>query len=306
MVERHNILVEGVRISYLEKRSPKLEAPSMVFLHGLTATAETYIHLMESLGEDHRLIALDLPGTDFAGRAADGDASLAAMARTVSLTLGQLGLERPILVGHSHGGAIALQIAAQTPDSLRGLVLLSPAHPDSPHSDLLIRFYLTPPGKLFAHALPWLPRRVQLAGFRRMAGPGSWTDPRQLEPYRANLKASGTVAHLLRLLGTWKQDMAELRLLMQEPIRVPTLLIWGDHDRAVPVATAKDLHPHLRFWHLFTLPKVGHRPAEEAPRECAALIKQWEQEGGICGLRIDANEPPSQRVALRPNSSPSH
>jgi pimeloyl-ACP methyl ester carboxylesterase len=275
MIERRSVVVDDVRISYLEHGSARPGATSLVLLHGLIATAETFVHLMERLGVDRHVIAIDLPGAGESERLAGGDASLISMARAVESVLGRLELERPVLLGHSHGGAVALQLASLSPQSVSGLVLMCPAHPFFSHADLLIRFYLSPAGKAFAYALPWFPRWVQLAGFRRMAGPGSWTDPKTLEPYRANLQARGTVPHLLRLLGTWHVDFDGLGQSLAGRLSIPTLLLWGDKDRAVPSSTAEVLCMHLDNAELQVFEGIGHRPAEEVPERCAEAVEVW-------------------------------
>ncbi len=181
------------------------------------------------------------PGPVDSDRSREVSPALHSISRVLCNMLDILGLELPVLVGHSHGGAVALHLAASEPGRVSGLVLLAPAHPYFRHADQLIAFYLSPLGRAFAHTMPWYPAWMQMMGLRRMAGPQSWDAPERLVPYRENLRTRGTVGFLLRLLRTWQSDMRELRHLLQAPFRLPTLLIWGDHDRAVPVGTAPDL-----------------------------------------------------------------
>lgn len=220
-------------------------------------------------------MAIDLPGAGGSERNRRLSATLPSASRCVAEILEAMQLHRPVLVGHSHGGAVALHLAAAEPELVRSLVLLAPAHPYFRNADQIIRFYLSPVGVAFAHTLPWYPRWLQMFGLRRMAGPQSWDTPERLAPYRENLQTRGTIGHLLRLLRTWHSDMRELRHLLEAPFRKPTLLIWGDHDRAVPVSTAAALQRRLRRSELQILAGVGHRPAEERPAVCAELIEDW-------------------------------
>ncbi len=254
---------------------PQRERPSLVLLHGLMGTAATFTPLLEALPASLHAVAIDLPGAGWSDRNPLLSASLSSASGCVREVLAALGLDRPVLAGHSHGGAVALHLAASEPQAVRSLVLLAPAHPYFRHADQLIRFYLSPLGVIFAHALPWFPRRLQMVGLRRMAGPEGEDSPARLVPYRENLRIRGTVGHLLRLLRTWHTDMRELRLLLEAPFRLPTLLIWGDHDRAVPVSTAASLQRRLRHSELHVLPGIGHRPAEEKAQLCAALVEDW-------------------------------
>ena len=257
------------KVSCLEQGSPGSETPSLVLVHGLMGSADTFRPLLKALPADQHAVAADLPGAGESERHADLSATLSSAARCVGEIVEAMRLDRPVLVGHSHGGAVALQLAAAEPASLRSLVLLAPAHPYCEHADRLIRFYLSPVGRVFAHTLPWHPEWLQLRGLQGMAG------PQLLAPYRRNLRTRGTVAHLLRLLRTWHADMRELRLLLESPVSLPTLLLWGDHDQAVPLSTAMALRRRLPRSELQVLAGVGHRPAEERPEFCAAKIADW-------------------------------
>lgn len=280
MVERRSVLAVGRRLSYLEKGVRRPGEPTLVLIHGLMGTAATFLPLLAEI-EDRHVIALDLPGAGGSDRdppkakGTKSSASLAAVTENVLKALDSLQLERPVLVGHSHGGAVAMYLAAFAPERTSGLVLLAPAHPYFRHADQLIGFYLSPLGKVFAHTLPWYPEWVQMAGLRRMAGPKSWDSPERLVPYRENLRTRGTIPHLLKLLRTWHTDMAELRDLLECPFRTPTLLIWGEHDRAVPASTAESLRRRLLDSELRLFEGVGHRPAEERPKLLAAVLEEW-------------------------------
>jgi pimeloyl-ACP methyl ester carboxylesterase len=275
MVERRSVQAGGRRLSYLEKGERTAGQPSLVLIHGLMGTAATFLPLLAEIADERHVIALDLPGAGGSERDPKMGASLANVTDSVLNALDALELERPVLVGHSHGGAVAMYLAAFAPERTSGLVLLAPAHPYFRHADQLIGFYLSPLGKVFAHTLPWYPQWVQMAGLRRMAGPKSWDAPERLMPYRENLRTRGTVPHLLKLLRTWHTDMKELRDLLECPFRTPTMLIWGDHDRAVPVSTAESLQRRLLESELRAFEGVGHRPAEERPKLTAAVIEEW-------------------------------
>ena len=295
MMERRQIQIDGLGLSYLEKERVAKDQPSVVLLHGLMGCADTFIPLIQELRPDLHVIALDLPGAGNSERREDIDASLYVTAKLVGHFITALNLERPILIGHSHGGAVAMSLAAHRRDGLRSLVLLAPAHPYLDEVNPLIRFYLSPPGRLFAYTIPWFPEWLQMIGLRSMAGPQSRDTPEALRPYRESLRTPGTVDHLLRLLRTWHKDMSGLRRALRRPLSTPSLIVWGDCDRAVPLHTAAKLRAHLLHSELMTLPGVGHRPAEESPTRVAELIHGW--------LGQDAA---AASIRYSPNSSASH
>ena len=275
MAERRTLRLPQGRVSYLEQGTRQSGEPTFVLIHGLMGTAATFCPLMAELPTERHVVAIDLPGAGSSDRDPRVSPHLWSISQCVSGILDALELERPMLVGHSHGGAVALHLAASEPGRVCALALLAPAHPYFRHADQIISFYLSPVGRAFAHTMPWYPAWMQMAGLRRMAGPQSWDTPERLVPYRENLRTQGTIPFLLRLLRTWHSDMRELRNLLEAPFRLPTLLLWGDHDRAVPAGTAADLQKHLRAAELQVLAGVGHRPAEERPEMCARIIEDW-------------------------------
>ena len=94
------------------------------------------------------------------------------------------------------------------------------------------------------------------------------------------------------MLATWDVDMDELRQALAEAaIAIPTLLIWGEDDPVVPIASAAELEEHLEDSELVTLPGMGHLLVEEAPEECAGLIREWLERTDARGWRRTAGEP---------------
>ena len=297
---RCEITIEGLRLSYLEQGTPVAGRPSLVVLHGLMGCADTFLPMLAELAPDQHTIVLDLPGAGASERRRGLDATLPRMAYITRLGLEQLRLTRPVVVGHSHGGTVAMTLAQSWPEGVGPLVLLAPAHPFFAEGDPLIRFYLSLPGRLFAYTLPWYPEWMQMIGLRRMAGPKSWDTPSRLKPYRENLRTPGTISHLLQLLRTWQDDMGRLRRLLRKGVEHPTLIVWGDADRAVPLHSAAELRKHFRFSELRVLEGVGHRPAEERAADVAQLVTEFAARTTTWGWRY--TEPVGEESPNRPAS----
>lgn len=101
--------------------------PAVVMIHGLGVTARNFSHgLMGQLASTHRCIAIDRPGMGWSDRAEDAPANPRAQALQIMAALEAMGVNRPLVVGHSLGGAIALCMALDHPDRIRGLALLAP------------------------------------------------------------------------------------------------------------------------------------------------------------------------------------
>lgn len=117
------VTVEGCDIHYVERG----EGRPILFIHGLGGTLHHMRRpLMEEFGDGYRLIALDRPGSGYSTRPNRFDGRLSEQARLIAGFIDALALERPLLVGHSLGGAVALATALRYPERIAGLVLLSP------------------------------------------------------------------------------------------------------------------------------------------------------------------------------------
>ncbi|HEV2863938.1 MAG TPA: alpha/beta hydrolase [Pyrinomonadaceae bacterium] len=115
--------VGGSRIHYLEQGS----GPALLLLHGLGSSMRSFTHsLLPRLAEDFRVVIMERPGSGNSTRPAGSCARLRTQAETVSAFIRELGLERPVVVGHSLGGALALTLALEHPEQVRGLALVAP------------------------------------------------------------------------------------------------------------------------------------------------------------------------------------
>jgi pimeloyl-ACP methyl ester carboxylesterase len=131
------------RIHYVEYGS----GPPIVFVHGLSGQLRNFAYLhMDDLAQSHRVILIDRPGSGHSTRGAGSSASISAQARTVAMFIETMGLTKPVLVGHSLGGAIALAVGLDHPNSVSRLALIAPlthlVDPVRAFSGLMIRSLL--------------------------------------------------------------------------------------------------------------------------------------------------------------------
>jgi pimeloyl-ACP methyl ester carboxylesterase len=122
-----SIEIDGGRIQYLDQGS----GPALLLIHGLTGQMRHFTHsLLDKLKSDYRVVIVDRPGSGYSTRPPLASAAIAAQARTIARFAEAIGLQRPLVVGHSLGGAIALSLALNFPERVAGLALLAPAtHP---------------------------------------------------------------------------------------------------------------------------------------------------------------------------------
>ena len=130
------------------------------------------------------------------------DPGLEASADRIVATMRALGVESADICGHSHGGAIALMLAARHPDRVRRLVLFAPANPFCELGKPLIAFYNTRVGGWFAQAIPFLPRLVHSIAHKRMYVDKRSVTPEMLDSYTHGLNLQ-SIKHVLGIVRNW-------------------------------------------------------------------------------------------------------
>ncbi|MBB6098851.1 pimeloyl-ACP methyl ester carboxylesterase [Deinobacterium chartae] len=240
-----------------------LEAGSgvpVLLLHGNFASSAWWQDLLAAPPRGAWLLAPDLPG--FAGSAAVGESqAVGALADLLEAWMRQRGLGRPLLVGHSLGGAVAMELAARDPRAYRGLLLLA----SCPCNGLITPEENYPVLELMRHN-PAL-REASLSALFPSGRPANFAqlleDAARMHPraYSGNARA----------LEAWSVDPARLRL----PLRV----LGGELDRLITPAMTAELGRMLgASWDV--LPGVGHGFPQERPltvvREIEVFLKQFE------------------------------
>jgi hypothetical protein len=186
-----------------------------------------------------------------------------------------LGLGAVDIVAHSHGGAIALMLAALRPQRVRRLILFAPANPHSRSGDRLVRFYSSPWGGLALRMLPHLPAPIQRIALGKLYGGPDRVIESCLRTYTEVLSDSSTVHHILSILRCWFVEMSKLRRALRRVARIPTLLVWGDRDCTVSLSSGIRLHRRLPASELIVVPGRGHSVFEEAPEEANRIMLEW-------------------------------
>lgn len=115
--------LDGCRIHYVDEGA----GPPLFLIHGLGGQLRNFTYaLVGRLSDDFRVIAVDRPGSGYSTRPAGADPRLRAQAEVMAKVIGALKLDRPLVVGHSMGGAIALAIGLDHPECASGLALIAP------------------------------------------------------------------------------------------------------------------------------------------------------------------------------------
>ena len=267
--------VPGSRLRYLRAGS----GPPLVLLHGMLGYSFSWRFNLVELAKHRTVYAIDQLGAGFSDRPLTLDCSMRAVAER-TLAFVEQEIDGPFdLLGTSHGGAIAVFVAAMLAQRgkspLQRLILVAPANPWSEHGRVLAPFVAQPP---VSAAFRWTVPRVRFAwGFalRRIYGDPKKIAPGTLEGYAAPFDLPGSLEYGLGILDTWLQDLEEMKALLPTLVDMPTCLIWGSADPAVLPESAEPLRQNFRNCEYVTLPGVGHLPYEEAPEDFNRAVVEF-------------------------------
>lgn len=116
--------VPGARIHYVELGPA--DAPAIVMVHGILSQLRVFTYALAArLAKDRRVIIVDRPGWGYSALTGPR-LDIAGQADAIAAFIAALGLDRPLLVGHSMGGAVSLALALAHPERVRGLALIAP------------------------------------------------------------------------------------------------------------------------------------------------------------------------------------
>ena len=270
-IEETCVLVDGAKIHYQRAGSGR----PLLLLHGLVGSAKNWRRNINFLARDSSVYAIDHFNMGQSERVPGLNAGLEATADRLAALMDALGLDEADIAAHSHGGAVAMMFAARHPARVRRLILFAPANPFCDLGNQLLRFYQTRFGIWFARRIPFLPRMLKATALSRMYGDPSRVPPDALDGYTQGLDIPGTIDHVIQIVQRWFVDMGLLRNALTRLPAKPTLLIWGDRDRAVGLSSARELQRTLQLSQLIVLPGVGHIPFEETPDICNQAMRDW-------------------------------
>jgi pimeloyl-ACP methyl ester carboxylesterase len=262
----------GARVRFVEAG----EGPTLLLVHGFLASHVSWEDVLPTLGSMFHVIVPDLPGFGESEKPSPARYlySFDAFAESLVDLVAALELGRVSVCGHGLGGAVALTLAADHPDVVDRLVLVSPlVYPTQ--IDALVRLAMQPVlGPIFFKQL--YGRRLFANHFKKyIYGPQAKPKVERIEYlYEVfNAPAAREAAYATM------QSMLDARSLVARIPRVTaqTLVAWGRQDRAHPVANGRRLARELGGAR-FEVFECGHSPNEECPLPFAETVTSFLRE----------------------------
>jgi len=240
------------------------EGEPLVMLHGAFSSLHTFDGWVEELKDKYRMIRLDLPGFGISGASVNHKYSITGYTNVLKVFLDRLGLEKVHLCGSSLGGWLSWEFALRFPDRVDRLVLIGSAgFLDEESIPLPFKMARMPfVNRVIRFAIP---KPVFEVFLRQVYGdPNLITSELRNRYYDLFSREGNPEAFLALANGKYKDNTQHLK-----KIQHPTLILWGEKDRWLPVAQGYEFHRRLPNSEFIIYDDLGHIPMEEDPHETA-------------------------------------
>ncbi|MEH0155257.1 ribonuclease E activity regulator RraA [Limibacter armeniacum] len=243
----------------------------LVLLHGTFASLHTWDGWTELLKHRYRIIRLDLPGFGLTGPRPDRVYSVGTYVNFLKAFLDQIGIDKCYMAGSSLGGWITWEFAYRYPRIVRRMILIDAAgFNDKDSIPLAFKLFQNP----ILKGIPQLkslaeivntPKKVTEIFLRNAYGDPSRISKKTIQRYHDMTSRKGNREAFLTIANANFDDSSK----HVKEIETPTLVLWGDHDRWIPIANAYKFNYSLINSQLIIYEGVGHIPMEEVPERSA-------------------------------------
>jgi pimeloyl-ACP methyl ester carboxylesterase len=263
---------------HLRDEGPK-DAPAIILLHGSNASLHTWEQWTGRLKDKYRIIRFDQIGHGLTGPDLKGCYSATCFTDTINRIAANRGLTKFYLGGNSMGGGISHEYAMAHPDRLLGLILVDAGGaPDlTPGKrDLPIGFKIMQMPVINKIAMVISPRSIIEQSLRNSVSKAGYIDDKEIDLYWEMLRRPGNREATLKRFSERPARKAKAGGDVPAAAQsIPTLILWGDEDKLIPVAAADwfaKQYPN-NVVHIFK--GVGHIPMQEIPEESAKAVSDW-------------------------------
>jgi pimeloyl-ACP methyl ester carboxylesterase len=269
-------LPSGATAHYRDQGNPN--GSPIVLIHGSNASLHTWEPWVALLGDDYRVVTLDLPGHGLTGThesdSYTGDGQVAFVKEFVDA----IGLENFVLGGNSMGGFVTLLYAVSHGDDLRGIIPVSSGGmPRDPDASMPLAFRLAGTPVVNQLMLYITPRSIVEEGLKHSIEDDALVTSEMVDRfYDLTLYGGNRAATRDRFQGYATDDRASLSEDLKE-VSLPALILWGENDLLIPVSNAHAMAEALPQAKLVIFENVGHLAMEEVPEASAAEVRAFMQ-----------------------------
>ncbi len=254
--------INGMKVHYRDEGA----GIPIVLIHGTGASLHTWNDWTTDLVKNYRVIRLDLPAYGLTGQDPQKRYSSKDYVDLLHAFLGELKVDKFHLAGNSLGGLVSWLYASYHPEKVEQLVLLDPSGFPFKHTPMVIKMAKTPILNNFIRYITprsFIEKNIKEVYFDETLIKESTIDRyHDLSQYKGNRQAFIDRSFVER------EDYTERLGLIQ----APTLILWGENDAWIPVSDAPKFKAAIKDAQMVIMPKTGHVPMEERPKESLAIV----------------------------------
>lgn len=267
------VSVDGARIHFQEFGDQS--RPTILLIHGYTASLYVWKTAAPMLADaGFHVVAVDLLGFGYSEKPSWFDYAISSQARMIARFMNRLGIGRATIVGSSYGGAVAATLALDYAERVEKLVLVDTVCNDNLKNHPILRLAAI---RGIGEALtPFLVdsrafQRYRMRGTLAKANHAMITSDR-VESILRPLTAADAHHSLLATSRAWSASRIEEDAHL---INQPTLIVWGEDDKVIPVEDGYTLHREILNSRFVILKDCGHVPQEEKSDIFVELVAEF-------------------------------
>jgi len=246
--------VGGARLRFVDEG----EGPPVVLIHGFASALDTWRGVMKELTKHHRVLAMDLKGFGWSSRP-PGDYSPQAEAQLVLGLMDQRNIKSAVIIGHSWGSSVALDVALAAPERVTKIVLYDAWVYEEQLPTTFLWARATGVGEVLFDL--FYSERADEKIARAFYDPKKYVTEKFVEEVERALDRPGTVAAALAAVRGQRFEDVQKRY---HELKQPVLLLWGREDEVTLLPFGERLARDLPHAHLLVYPDCGHFPMIEA------------------------------------------
>jgi len=260
------ITVNGLRLHYLDWGADGKQP--FIMLHGIGRIAHSFDHIAPKFNQNYHVIAIDMRGHGDSAWSPEGAYLVEDYAKDLAAFIAQLNLRNVVLLGNSTGGRVVQVYAGTHPERVAKLIVedVGPERTNEIASGFARRVQQEENG--------WASEDELVASLMRAGSTVSEDLQRNYAHFGSKRRADGRIV--------WKRDPNLVKSFIPTElwtqvlnIRCPTIYILGGASSIVPPDTQQKLRENLPAVQIVTMPKLGHYPHQEAPREYIRIVQAF-------------------------------
>ncbi|WP_414703572.1 alpha/beta fold hydrolase [Pseudalkalibacillus sp. SCS-8] len=260
-------VLQNTKLYYEHYPHPNPAAPSLIMIHGFLSSCFSFRKLIPLLRNHFHLYAVDLPGFGKSEKSRTFQYSLKNYGQLILDFIEDMKIENAYIIGHSMGGQVAMHAARLGPERIKKLILIGCSGYLKRPSSFIVRCSYLP---FFVHVIKrWVSKKGVRDNLLTVVHDPELIDDELINGYAQPFSDQEIFHALIRVLRHREGDMLPEEM---KEIKPPVLLLWGRHDRVIPLLVGERMVNDLPDAKLKVYDNAGHLLPEEIPMEVSEEI----------------------------------